>query len=149
MHRDRIQLFLKQLSKLVVPEYISEQFNKTHEVLSELNYTTERLMFEVMQPCREMLEVCTWLGKVVPCETLFRVATSAEGFCCSFNYKAPLDSHEVLVYYIIFKYELIAYSMINNFTGIQNMITLKIHLQIQSIASQVLANMLALKHLFE
>lgn len=91
----RVDMFLGQLTKLVIPEYVDEPFEKTHALLLKLNYTTERLMFELMQPCENMLSNCTWLGKSQPCETLFRVAKSAEGFCCSFNYKAPLDELEV------------------------------------------------------
>lgn len=92
---DRVDLFLSQLSKLVVAEYVDDPFEKTHALLLQMNYTSERLMFEMMQPCSEMLQNCTWLGKTMPCEALFRVAKSAEGFCCSFNYKAPIDELEV------------------------------------------------------
>ncbi|XP_037049613.1 pickpocket protein 11-like [Bradysia coprophila] len=63
--------------------------------LTELNYTTEKLMFELMQPCSVMLENCIWLGQSVPCDTIFRVAKSSEGFCCSFNYNALKDNLEV------------------------------------------------------
>lgn len=48
-------------------------------------------MFEVMRPCKDMIQNCTWLGSMMPCENLFKIATSSEGFCCSFNYKPPLD----------------------------------------------------------
>lgn len=60
-----------------------------------MGYTTDRLMFELMQPCGNMIKSCAWLGKTVPCDTLFRVAKSSEGFCCSFNYKALKDALEM------------------------------------------------------
>lgn len=93
--RNDVELFLKELAKLVVPEYVTGSFVAIQNALQKMNYTTEKLMYEVMQPCRQMLERCSWLGTLVPCETLFQVATSAEGFCCSFNYRAPLDPKKV------------------------------------------------------
>lgn len=70
-------------------------YTQTLAILTELNYTTEKLMFELMQPCSLMLETCIWLGKFVPCEKVFRVAKSSEGFCCSFNYNALRNNLEV------------------------------------------------------
>lgn len=91
MKLDTVQMFFENLSKLVVPEYIDDAYVRIWEALDIMNYTTERLMFEVMRPCRDMIRNCTWLGSKMPCETLFKVATGSEGFCCSFNYIPPLD----------------------------------------------------------
>lgn len=90
-----VQQFFSNLSKLVQPEYVDDIYTQILTNLTELNYTTEKLMFEVMQPCSIMLEKCIWLGLVVPCETIFRVAKSSEGFCCSFNYNGLKDNLEV------------------------------------------------------
>lgn len=90
-----VEQFYSNLSKLVQPEYVDDMFTQTLAILTELNYTTETLMFELMQPCSVMLENCIWLGKIVPCENIFRVAKSSEGFCCSFNYNALKDNLEV------------------------------------------------------
>lgn len=87
--------FLENLAKLITPEYIDALYLKTYQILEEMGYTTDRLMFELMQPCSNMIKSCAWLGKIVPCDTLFRVAKSSEGFCCSFNYKALKDSLEM------------------------------------------------------
>lgn len=69
--------------------------DSTHEgamkALERLNYTTERLMFEVMRPCTDIIARCSWQGVIYPCKNIFLVATSTEGFCCSFNYKPDLD----------------------------------------------------------
>lgn len=59
-------------------------------------------MFELMQPCNQMIKGCAWLGKIIPCDTIFRVAKSSEGFCCSFNYKALKDSLEMLVFVVVY-----------------------------------------------
>lgn len=90
-----MKAFFKELNKLVTPELIDDTFNDTMDALHQMNYTIERLMFNMMEPCTQLLQHCSWLGSFVPCKSLFRVATSAEGFCCSFNYKPPLDPVEV------------------------------------------------------
>lgn len=91
----KINRFLSNLDKLITPDYVDSLFYRFFEILQTLNYTSERLMFELMEPCTFMLQNCHWLGKSVPCQTLFRVAKSSEGFCCSFNYKALKSSLEV------------------------------------------------------
>lgn len=88
LKKEGIVEFLENLAKLITPEYIDALYLKTYQILEEMGYTTDRLMFELMQPCSNMIKNCAWLGKIVPCDTLFRVARSSEGFCCSFNYKA-------------------------------------------------------------
>lgn len=50
---------------------------------------------ELMQPCENMITSCAWLGTEVPCDSLFRVAKSAAGFCCSFNSRALRSSLEM------------------------------------------------------
>lgn len=92
-----IEFFLRNLSKLVQPEYTKDAFEDTHKILEELGYKTETLMREVMQPCELMLNQCSWLGKFVPCDTLFRTAKSILGYCCSFNYDAIMDNLEMLI----------------------------------------------------
>lgn len=95
MAKENVQEFLENLAKLITPEYIDALYLKTYQILEEMGYTTDKLMFELMQPCSNMIQGCAWLGKIVACDTLFRVAKSSEGFCCSFNYKALKDSLEM------------------------------------------------------
>ncbi len=52
-------------------------------------------MRELMHPCDNQISQCIWLGKFVPCNTLFRRAKSIEGYCCSFNYNAIKDDLEM------------------------------------------------------
>lgn len=75
----------------MIPNPVSDTFEQAHDILKGLNYTVEKLMFELMQPCELMMQNCSWLGKVRQCNELFHVATSGEGFCCSFNYKPQLN----------------------------------------------------------
>lgn len=92
---NEIEYFLRNLSKLVQPEYVNDTFENTYRVLDELGYKTDTLMKEVMQPCDSMLDQCLWLGKFVPCNTLFRTAKSILGYCCSFNYDALKENLEM------------------------------------------------------
>lgn len=92
---DRVHNFLGNLSKLIQPEYTVDVFEKTHKILDDLGYKTENLMKELMHPCNLLLYKCSWLGKFVPCDTLFRTAKSIEGYCCSFNYDAIKDNLEM------------------------------------------------------
>lgn len=95
LKKDAIVEFLENLAKLINPEYIDALYLKTYQILEGMGYTTDKLMFELMQPCVNMIRDCSWLGKIVPCDSLFRVAKSSEGFCCSFNYQALKGSLEM------------------------------------------------------
>lgn len=90
--------YFAELGKLVAPEpwdtSVAELI-EMHRRLGALNWTSEDLMFELMQPCDVMITNCLWLGKPKPCQQLFRAAKSTEGYCCSFNYKAPLGLLEL------------------------------------------------------
>lgn len=98
LKKEAIVEFLENLAKLINPEYIDALYLKTYQILEGMGYTTDRLMFELMQPCVNMIRDCSWLGKIAPCDSLFRVAKSSEGFCCSFNYQALKGSLEMWVY---------------------------------------------------
>ncbi len=117
LEKEGVLEFLENLAKLITPEYIDALYLKTYQILQEMGYTTDKLvrytrshihtspgltfnllfeqMLELMQPCNLMIRSCSWLGKIIPCESIFRVAKSSEGFCCSFNYKALKDSLEL------------------------------------------------------
>lgn len=84
-----------RLAKLISPSQIDSIFLRTYGYLEDLNYTTHSLMLELMQPCENMVKHCQWLGKEMPCESLFRVTMSTEGFCCAFNNKALKDALEM------------------------------------------------------
>lgn len=62
-----------------------EQSRKIITQLVELGYTVERFFRIAMQPCHAMLKLCIWYDRRIPCENLFFITKSAEGFCCSFN----------------------------------------------------------------
>lgn len=103
LKKETIIEFLENLAKLINPEYIDALFLKTYQILEGMGYTTDKLMFELMQPCINMIKDCSWLGKIVPCDSLFRVAKSSEGFCCSFNYQALKDNLEMCVRFPIIR----------------------------------------------
>lgn len=63
----------------------SNNLNQTYQAVLELGYTSESLMYEVMQPCENLIDYCYWLNKKHDCNALFRVVKTSEGFCCSFN----------------------------------------------------------------
>lgn len=104
---DRVRSFYVQLTKLVFFDGVDDTFEDVLTALEAINITTEHLMYEVMQPCDMLLDRCKWLGQSMQCDKMFLVATSEEGFCCSFNYRPPLDSLEVLV--VVFTCNVIIY----------------------------------------
>lgn len=83
----RVNRFLGSLDKLINADFVDVLYYRVFEILQALNYTSETLMLELMEPCTFMMQNCSWLGKYVPCATLFRISKSSEGYCCSFNYK--------------------------------------------------------------
>lgn len=66
--------------------------------LENAGYTCETMMRALMQPCSTMVKQCYWLGRTVPCEQLFHVSKSSEGFCCSFNYK-HIEDNKYIVFF--------------------------------------------------
>lgn len=49
------------------------------------NYTYDKLMRLLMQPCDQMIVQCSWLNRNRPCNEMFGVSKTTKGFCCSFN----------------------------------------------------------------
>lgn len=38
-----------------------------------------------MVSCEDVLLDCQWLNKPIPCEEVFELVLTDEGFCCAFN----------------------------------------------------------------
>lgn len=85
---ERIQKFFELVPNLITPDYIDDDFLNITSILSTIGYDTDTLMSELVQPCEQMLKVCSWKGVETPCQDIFKQSRSNEGFCCSFNYKA-------------------------------------------------------------
>lgn len=85
---DRIRLFYSMVPNLVSPVYVEEEFLNISMILTDLGYTTETLMMEIVQPCEELVRLCFWKGYETRCNELFKLSRSTEGVCCSFNYIA-------------------------------------------------------------
>lgn len=62
-----------------------EQTQRIALQLVGLGYTIESFFRIAMQPCHALLKLCIWYDRRIPCEQLFFVTKSIEGFCCSFN----------------------------------------------------------------
>lgn len=62
-----------------------DQSNKIISELTLLGYTIESFFRAAMQPCSVMLKLCIWYNRRMPCNELFFITKSSEGFCCSFN----------------------------------------------------------------
>ncbi|XP_055842352.1 pickpocket protein 28-like isoform X2 [Episyrphus balteatus] len=63
------------------------------QVLLDTVFSTKPGFFDVYQflkklapKCEELLLKCSWAGKIYPCNELFELRVSPEGFCCMFNY---------------------------------------------------------------
>ena len=63
------------------------------DVLSKnLNFSTKTLissMKKVTPTCRDYLKNCTWNNKPFNCAELFRIVSTDDGFCCTFNSIPP------------------------------------------------------------
>lgn len=99
---DDVQLFLTRLGSLIAPVPIDESFLRIYVHLEALNYTTQKLMLELMQPCEKLVLYCMWLGKEYPCKSIIRVTMGSDGFCCSFNNKAIKADLELYTLFIFF-----------------------------------------------
>lgn len=67
-----------------------------HETLLA-GYKIDILMLRLMQPCSVMIKKCFWFDRLVPCEELFFVSKSSEGYCCSFNYEHIMQLNEYVL----------------------------------------------------
>lgn len=94
----RIKSFLQSLDRLINLDDVNILFYRIFEILQSYNYTAESLMYELMEPCSFMMQKCAWLGNAIPCEKLFKVSKSTEGFCCSFNYIGLKKSLRVYIF---------------------------------------------------
>lgn len=68
-------------------ENVTTEMEQFQLAMQEFDYTVESLMLELMEPCTSFIRQCSFLNKVYPCDQLFSIAKSSEGFCCAFNYK--------------------------------------------------------------
>lgn len=91
---DRIYKFYELIPNLINPQFIDDEFLNISSVLQSVGYTPDTLMFELAQPCDQLLKLCFWMGTEYPCHELFKLSRSTEGICCSFNYKALKQSLE-------------------------------------------------------
>lgn len=84
--------------------YETKEFRRA---MIPLNWTIETYMLNVMQPCNRMLRKCLWLNEKIPCDQLFVVSKTTQGFCCSFNYKGTHKCEQfnfVLLFIYIFRF---------------------------------------------
>lgn len=93
--------FFKNLFTLINYDEVDGDYSDIFESLVKLNYTIDKLMRTLAQPCESLLKKCYWLGKATNCSEIFRTTTSGFGFCCSFNYKALRSYLEVYVCYFL------------------------------------------------
>ena len=56
-----------------------------------LYLVTEKLFFQVMHACNDMLLMCIWKGEEVDCNEMFSIQKTDNGFCCSFNALNPSE----------------------------------------------------------
>lgn len=46
LEKEGVHEFLENLAKLITPEYIDALYLKTYQILEEMGYTTDKLMYE-------------------------------------------------------------------------------------------------------
>lgn len=60
--------------------------SELNRAIFHFNMTMDELILYVMQPCESLVKQCLWLNKYIPCNELFQISMTTQGFCCSFNY---------------------------------------------------------------
>lgn len=86
--------FLGNLSKMITMDYVDESNVNVEYILERLGYGPEEIIYQLVQPCADMLKNCSWLGESLPCNKLFRLTKTSEGFCCLFNYRGLKDHYD-------------------------------------------------------
>ncbi|XP_026482412.1 sodium channel protein Nach-like [Ctenocephalides felis] len=86
--KEEIKHFFSNLSSLVMPRKSSPSFRHVFEILFNNSYDIDTLMTKLAQPCEELLQDCSWLGKRYDCGLMFNLIKTKEGVCCAFNYHA-------------------------------------------------------------
>lgn len=71
-------------SQIVNITIAMEQFQLA---MKKFDYTVESLMLELMEPCASFIKHCSFVNENLPCDQLFFITKTTEGFCCSFNHK--------------------------------------------------------------
>lgn len=69
------------------PLNVTNELLEFRRAMNQYNWTVEDILVKIMHPCNQMLKKCMWLAKEIPCDKLFRVSKTTQGFCCSFNYE--------------------------------------------------------------
>lgn len=69
------------------PLNVTNELLEFRRAMKQYNWTVEDILVKIMHPCNRMLKKCMWLAKEIPCDKLFRISKTTQGFCCSFNYK--------------------------------------------------------------
>lgn len=87
-----IRIAFENLNAIVQAKNVDNiiEIQEFERAMNRHNYTIQRMLRELMQPCNRMLRYCSWLDTVYRCDELFIISRTAKGFCCSFNYKGPL-----------------------------------------------------------
>ncbi|KAI4495020.1 hypothetical protein M0804_001221 [Polistes exclamans] len=91
INHSQSEKFFISLMKLTRPDKIDVDNLIATRALEVLGFTVDRLMYELMQPCKSMLLRCAWLGQKFNCSDIFKAVKSREGYCCAFNYHFYLD----------------------------------------------------------
>lgn len=82
-----LRKMFKKLQLLVQPKPFNEiEYSlELERAMKHYNYTYDKLMYLMMQPCDQMLLKCAWLNRNRPCNEMFGISKTTKGYCCSFN----------------------------------------------------------------
>ena len=67
------------------PEILDELDMNTIDIMNKYQRKIPLVLQKVMQSCSKLILACSWQGKTVPCQSLFSVRRTDDGYCCSFN----------------------------------------------------------------
>lgn len=66
-------------------EYNRTELELLQSILTKNRYDVMTTMYELMQPCDQLLYRCRWEGEETECMKIFKKSETYQGYCCSFN----------------------------------------------------------------
>ncbi|XP_054260586.1 sodium channel protein Nach-like [Macrosteles quadrilineatus] len=76
----------------------TQRLFRLQHLLDIHNKSFEEAMYQLSQPCSEMLVSCTIRGQFADCLQIFETSKSHFGFCCSFNYQMSSQDNSPFIH---------------------------------------------------
>ncbi|CAK1604613.1 unnamed protein product [Parnassius mnemosyne] len=81
-----INEFYRSLTEIKQKGYVvKSNIKKIHNILENLGYTYNNLIYMLKKPCEKLIEECLWRSKSYDCSQIFRSVFTFLGYCCQFD----------------------------------------------------------------